>query len=99
MGGRPSRTIRSRATEPTELDQPAFVTFADGETTRMSTATLPNRPLNAGRGLRLSVAAYEARQRRTGRLVPPIVACHFEREGEVIGRFDPAECNRHLGLA
>lgn len=76
------------------------VTFADGETTRMSTATLPNKPLNVGRGLRLSVAAYEARQRqrRTHRSVPPIVACHFERDGEVIARFDPAECNRHLGL-
>src|SRR4051794_30693403 len=66
-------------------------TFADGEITRMSTATLPNKPLNAGRGLRLSVAAYEARQRqrRTGWLVPPIVACHFERDGEVVARFDP----------
>jgi hypothetical protein len=38
------------------------------------------------------------RQRRTGRLVPPIAACHFERDGEVIARLDPAECNRHLGL-
>jgi hypothetical protein len=76
------------------------VTFADNEVTRMSTATLPNKPLNVGRGLRLSVAAYEARQRqrRTGGLVPPIVACHFERDGEVVARCDPAECNRHLGL-
>src|SRR5260370_874742 len=67
------------------------VTFSDGEVPRMSTATLPNRPLNAGRGLRLSVAAYEARQRRieANGSIPPIAACHFERNGEIVARFDP----------
>ena len=76
------------------------VTFSDGEVTRMSTATLPNRPLNVGRGLRLCVAAYEARQRRTERnsIVPPIAGCRFERNGEIVAHFNPADCNRHLGL-
>ena len=60
------------------------VTFADGEITRMSTATLPNKPLNVGRGLRLSIAAYEARHRRTGRLVPPNAACHFDATGRLL---------------
>lgn len=39
------------------------VTFADGETCRMSTAQVPGKPINAGRGLRLCVTAWQSRQR------------------------------------
>lgn len=39
------------------------VTFADGETCRMSTAQAPGKPINAARGLRLCVAAWQSRQR------------------------------------
>jgi hypothetical protein len=40
------------------------VTFTDGEVTRMSAATLPGKPLNVGRGLRVSAAAWQSRKAR-----------------------------------
>ena len=40
------------------------VTFADGETCRMTTATQPGKPLNVGRGLRLCVLAWHQRKRQ-----------------------------------
>lgn len=39
------------------------VTFADGESVRMSFACLPGKPLNVGRGLRVACAAYVSRMR------------------------------------
>jgi hypothetical protein len=53
-----------------------FETIADGEVTRMTRATLPNKPLNVGRGLRLSVAAWQSRRKQCS--APKIASCHFE---------------------
>lgn len=102
------------------------VTFADGQTVRMSCATLPNKPLNVGRGLRLAVAAWQSRRakpsqqlrgvvmgmmfnpmmnrdqlqtycdRRSNSKPAGVTSCHFERSGEIIARFNPAECDRHI---
>jgi hypothetical protein len=63
---------------------PTFVAyFADGQVTRMSTFTsLTN--LDRERGIRLSQAAYESRNKR---LPPPIVASHFEHDGITLQRY------------
>lgn len=85
------------------------VTFDDGQRVRMTTATLADKPLNVGRGLRNCVAAYQARNSgRTGFVamlwgddpvpLPAIAACHFEQGGDTIATYDPAECNRALGI-
>lgn len=72
------------------------VTFADGQTVRMSTATLPNKPLNVGRGLRLAFYAWQSRVGFASLEWPSVSACHFERNAEIIARFNPAECSNHL---
>ena len=51
--------------------------FSDGVVTRMTTHC-ENRKLNLGRGLALSVAAYES---RAGKTPPPIVAAKFVEPG------------------
>jgi hypothetical protein len=77
---------RAKSVGPT-----CVVRFEGGETCRMTTASLPGKPLNAGRGLRLCVAAW---QNRTGKKATPRVeAMTFERDGEIVGRFDPAAAN------
>jgi hypothetical protein len=94
-----------------------IVEWSDGQITRLSVASLPGKPLNVGRALRVSLTAWESRARkkqcrprhiprdvcdaaRAALLVtlprPNVIACRFEREGETIGRFDPAECNQSL---
>jgi hypothetical protein len=67
---------------------PTFVAkFADGEITRMSTYT-SIADLDWGRGQRLSRAAYQSRmeQRKRDCSVPPIVSCHFEQDGVMLGK-------------
>src|SRR5262249_31281784 len=53
-------------------DSPTFTcTFVGGETTRMSVST-PTTALDVGRGVRLSIAAYESRMRmRRRENMPP----------------------------
>jgi hypothetical protein len=61
---------------------PIFVcTFADRETTRMTTFQ-SSKTLNLVRGTHLARAAYESRMKKAP---PPIVEAHYEREdGEVL---------------
>jgi len=70
---------------------PTFVArFADGEVTRMSVFTSLAK-LDYDRAARLSCAAYESRARRkatgTNAVLPPIVAAHFEQDGNIIARY------------
>jgi hypothetical protein len=76
---------------------PTFqATFADGVTTRMSVFCSPEN-LDWGRGVRLSIAAYQSRWRTRERkqqrpywlpapAPPAIVACHFEQDGVVLAQ-------------
>lgn len=67
------------------------VRFADGVTIRMSSGHPPGKTPNAGRGLRVCVAAWQARRKLN---IPPAVeAMHFERDGKVIARFRPQDAN------
>jgi len=67
-------------------------TFADGVVTRMSTASIPGKPFNTGRGLRNCVAAWQSRTRSdTPR--PAVTTCQFEIDGKVVATFDPAEAD------
>jgi len=60
---------------------PTFVaTFADGETTRMTTYQAGKR-LDLKRGVRLACAAYESRTKQKS---PPIAEAHYERDGEIL---------------
>jgi hypothetical protein len=69
-------------------DSPAFVAkFADGEVTRMTTHQDKSR-LSLTRGVCLARAAYES---RTKRAPPAIVEAHYERDGEVLERYDAEE--------
>ena len=47
-----------------QLGPTCVVDFADGQTCRMTTACLPGKPVNAGRGLRLCVLAWQSRRAR-----------------------------------
>ena len=87
---KPNRNTKDRV-GPT-----CVATFADGQTTKMSTYTSPEN-LDWDRGVRLSQAAWEARWRRRARFpggglsllapVPPtIIAMHFEWDGVVLAR-------------
>jgi hypothetical protein len=63
---------------------PTFVAcFADGQITRMSTFT-SLISLDRGRGIRLSLAAYESRMKQAP---PPIIDAHFEQDGVVLERY------------
>jgi hypothetical protein len=63
---------------------PTFVArFADGQITRMSTFT-SLADLDRGRGIRLSLAAYESRMRRAA---PQISEAWFEQDGVVLARY------------
>ena len=63
---------------------PTFVaTFSDGQVTRMSTFTSLTS-LDRGRGIRLSLAAYESRMKQAA---PPIIEAHFEQDGVVLERY------------
>jgi hypothetical protein len=63
---------------------PTFVAcFADGQITRMSTFTSLTS-LDRGRGIRLSLAAYESRMKQAA---PPIIEAHFEQDGVVLERY------------
>ncbi len=63
---------------------PTFVAcFADGQITRMSTFTSLSS-LDRGRGIRLSLAAYESRMKQAA---PPITEAHFEQDGVVLERY------------
>jgi hypothetical protein len=67
---------------------PTFVAnFADGEVTRMTTYTSLDK-LDVGRGVRLARHAYRS---RTGKKPPPIVAAHFEHDGETLSDHDAGE--------
>ena len=57
--------------------------FVDGETTRM-TVFQSREKLDLGRGVRLARAAYESRMRKDA---PPIVAAHYERDGEILEHY------------
>jgi hypothetical protein len=94
------RRYRSDKAGPT-----CVVTFSDGETVRMTTASIPGKPLNVGRGLKLAVAAWRSRARAKGLasrtrirpLNPPrVTSCHFERNGETLATFDPVICSRAI---
>ena len=56
--------------------------FEDGEITRM-TAFQETKALDLGRGVRLARAAYESRAKKS----PPIIAAHYERNGEVLEHY------------
>ena len=63
---------------------PAFVAiFTDGEVTRMTTFQ-KTKALDLGRGVRLARAAYESRAKQK---LPPIIAAHYERNGEVLENY------------
>lgn len=75
-----------------------IVTFADGEIVRAPAVSAKGKPTNIGRGLRIAIAFYQARQcwRRNIKFragvhsaVPAIAACICEDTGET---FDAAEC-------
>ena len=69
---------------------PVFVaTFSDDTQTRMTVWHDPERKtLNLDRGIRLAGHAYRS---RTGKKPPPIVAAHFERDGEILASYTAAE--------
>lgn len=82
------------------------VDFADGERVRMSFACLPGKPVNIGRGLRVAIAAYEMRVAPDGQhakaelsavTVPPVVACHVERDDEIVAVYPADEVNARIG--
>jgi hypothetical protein len=58
--------------------------FADGEITRLSTFHSGDK-LNLSRGVRLARAAYESRTRKAP---PAIIEAYYERDGEVLERYD-----------
>jgi hypothetical protein len=63
---------------------PTFVaTFADGEITRMTTHTRPDK-LDVAHGVRLAQHAYRS---RTGREPGPIVEARFEQNGTVLAEY------------
>lgn len=55
------------------------VAFSDGEVCRMSTAQPKDKPVNAGRGLRLCVAAWESRVRLPATSWPWFPGCSPEK--------------------
>lgn len=88
---------------------PTFVAeFADGQVTRMTTFAALDRDGLPGRdayehGVRLSFAAYEARNRNwfallqlTAADMPAIVAACFEQDGEVIVSWDSLQAERRV---
>lgn len=76
------------------------VTFADGETVRCPAVTMPGKPVNVGRGLRVAFAFYRARIAMKAAkalsddsdcvAVPDMLAVKCETNGT---EYDPAECN------
>ena len=65
-------------------NSPTFVAiFEDGEIARM-TAFQETRALDLGPGVRLARAAYESRAKQK---LPPIIAAHYERNGEVLENY------------
>lgn len=75
------------------------VTFEDGEVVRAPAVSLLKKPVNAGRGLRVAIAFYQARICRRNGLrnlpgtrpaVPEITSCICESTGET---YDVAACN------
>lgn len=76
------------------------VAFADGETVRAPAVSLPGKPVNIGRGLRIAFAYYRARMaaRHAGEMaawsgcvnVPALVSVACESDGF---EYDAAECN------
>jgi hypothetical protein len=75
-----------RVTKPKTKDRvgPTFVAkFADGQITRMSTFTSLT-DLDRGRGIRLSLAAYESRMRQAA---PQISEAWFEQDGLILARY------------
>lgn len=75
------------------------VAFADGETVRAPAVSLPGKPLNIGRALRVAIAFYQCRI--AGRMgansdsahvvaVPGILSATCETTG---AEFDPADCS------
>lgn len=66
-------------------NSPTFVgCFADGQITRMTTHTLPDK-LDVGRGVRLARHAYRSRMKRKP---PPIVEAYFECESTRLATYD-----------
>lgn len=77
------------------------VTFADGETVRAPAVSLPGKPINIGRAVRVAIAFYQARMAwRAGETsdwsacvaVPAIVSLNCETTG---AEYDPADCSTH----
>jgi hypothetical protein len=75
------------------------VTFADGEIVRCPAVTLPGKPVNIGRGLRVAISFYQCRiaARHGGRSddsaiinVPDFVSIACETTAT---EYDPADCN------
>ena len=81
------RVSKPRAPKAKYRPPPVFVArFADGQVTRMSCYCLSDEALDWGRGQRLSIAAWEQRQRWPDEsIAPPIIECWFERDGERLG--------------
>jgi hypothetical protein len=74
------------------------ITFADGEVIRAPAVSVKGKPTNIGRGLRITIAFYQARiAKRSGlqfapgflAAVPAIASCVCEDSGET---FDAEEC-------
>jgi hypothetical protein len=82
------------------------VWFADGEVVRVPCPSLPNKPLNVGRSLRVAVVFYRSRRRIQERLgfadcehrsipVAEMTIVRCEDTGET---FDAVACNRHTSI-
>jgi hypothetical protein len=71
------------------------VDFADGERVRMSFASLPGKPINIGRGLRVALGAYEMRT-RTPSSACRVLGCHVERNGKIIATYPADEVNKRI---
>jgi hypothetical protein len=69
---------------------PVFIaTFNDGTQTRMTIWHDPeHKSLNLDRGIRLAQLAYRSRR---GQEPPPIVAAHFECDGEILASYAASE--------
>lgn len=65
------------------------VGFADGESIRANAASVPSKPVNIGRAVRLAISLYRAKPGRSFAAVPAIVSVMADN-----GRaFDPGACS------
>src|SRR5262245_11367567 len=82
------------------------VWFADGEVVRVPCPSLPGKPLNVGRSLRVAIAFYRSRRRIQERLgfadhehrSIPVADMTVVRSLDTGENFDAAACNRHTAL-